>query len=390
MNPDDDDQEISSEEKSYFAMIPHMADDDLSVYEYRLYGHYRRVCGEKGKCTEKVRTTAEKLDISPSTVIAARLKLAERTPPYIRLHSRRVRNFERVDVTLTDLWPANMERFQAGTDRGANGTDRLVVPLKNNQYKEEPVKEKPIKEKSFVRSELTGETPGTNERTNDSVSLLTDASILMSRKATIDKLVATYPFETIRAFCCRFIAEGKTPGKDAGQIDYWLEASETIPPTTHGDFYMRHRTPAEIAADAERQAEIEQRNAEWDARQAARQQAEEAARQRAAQPVPVAVSTSSTQAAPGSPPVSRSAADIWQMALNDLALSMPAPTFETWVRDTNVLSYEDGEFVIGVPHAFARDWLSKRLQPQIKRILGRLCRRAVGVTFRVREHAKIT
>ena len=80
----------------------------------------------------------------------------------------------------------------------------------------------------------------------------------------------------------------------------------------------------------------------------------------------------------------RRAGEVWQMALNELALSMPAPTFETWVRDTSVMGYEDGEFVIGVPHAYARDWLQNRLRPQIKRILGRLLQRSVEVTFRVR------
>lgn len=80
----------------------------------------------------------------------------------------------------------------------------------------------------------------------------------------------------------------------------------------------------------------------------------------------------------------RSAADVWQMALAELAMTMPAPTYETWVRDTSVLAYEDGEFVVGVPHAYARDWLQNRLRPQIKRTLSRLLQRSVEVTFRVR------
>lgn len=80
----------------------------------------------------------------------------------------------------------------------------------------------------------------------------------------------------------------------------------------------------------------------------------------------------------------RRPADVWQMALTDLALSMPAPTYETWVRDTSVMGYEDGEFVIGVPHAYARDWLQNRLRPQIKRILSKLLQRSTEVTFRVR------
>ena len=73
------------------------------------------------------------------------------------------------------------------------------------------------------------------------------------------------------------------------------------------------------------------------------------------------------------------------MALNDLALTMPAPTFETWLRDTDVLGYEDGEFVIGVPHAYAREWLQNRIHPQVKRILSRLTQHSTEVTFQVRE-----
>ncbi|MCL4835664.1 MAG: chromosomal replication initiator protein DnaA [Caldilineaceae bacterium] len=83
------------------------------------------------------------------------------------------------------------------------------------------------------------------------------------------------------------------------------------------------------------------------------------------------------------------AGEVWQMALTDLALSMPGPTYETWVRDTSVMGYEDGEFVIGVPHAYARDWLQNRLRPQIKRILSRLLQRSVEVTFRVRPRPVI-
>lgn len=90
------------------------------------------------------------------------------------------------------------------------------------------------------------------------------------------------------------------------------------------------------------------------------------------------------------PEARRSAGDIWQMALSELAMTMPTPTYETWVRDTSVLAYEDGEFVVGVPHAYARDWLQNRLRPQIKRTLSRLLQRSVEVTFRVRPRPLAT
>lgn len=75
---------------------------------------------------------------------------------------------------------------------------------------------------------------------------------------------------------------------------------------------------------------------------------------------------------------------VWQTVLGELALQMPAPTFDTWVRDTVVLAYEDGEFIIGLPNAYARDWLENRLRPTIKRSLTSIMRRAVQIRFLVR------
>jgi len=188
----------------------------------------------------------------------------------------------------------------------------------------------------------------------------------MSR-AKAQELARRFPFPDIRAFCCNFVADGWKPGKDAGLISRWLESSETVPPQLHNDLWQRHRTPAEIAEAEEREAEANEDNRRYDEAQAQRQ---------AQQVAPVA--TAPALATTTTP------TEIWQTALNELALSMPAPTFETWVRDTDVTSFTDGQFVIGVPHAFARDWLSNRLRHQIKRILGRLCLRSVEVTFTVR------
>lgn len=74
---------------------------------------------------------------------------------------------------------------------------------------------------------------------------------------------------------------------------------------------------------------------------------------------------------------------IWRMVLAELALQMPAATYDTWVRDTVVLAYEDGEFIIGMPNAYARDWLENRLRNTIKRTLSSLMQRAIQVQFRV-------
>ena len=76
--------------------------------------------------------------------------------------------------------------------------------------------------------------------------------------------------------------------------------------------------------------------------------------------------------------------DIWQKTLHELALQMPATTFETWVRDTSIIGYTEGEFIVGAPHAWARDWLQNRLRKKIKVILNQLTGRSVQVIFEVR------
>jgi chromosomal replication initiator protein len=75
---------------------------------------------------------------------------------------------------------------------------------------------------------------------------------------------------------------------------------------------------------------------------------------------------------------------VWQMVLSELALQMPSATYDTWVRDTVVIAYEDGEFIIGMPNAYARDWLENRLRHSIKRTLSSILRRSVQIQFRVR------
>jgi len=74
---------------------------------------------------------------------------------------------------------------------------------------------------------------------------------------------------------------------------------------------------------------------------------------------------------------------VWQMLLSELALQMPSATFNTWVRDTWVVAYEDGEFIIGLPNAYARDWLENRLRNKIKRALSSFIYRSVQVQFLV-------
>ncbi|MEX2143687.1 MAG: chromosomal replication initiator protein DnaA [Anaerolineales bacterium] len=75
------------------------------------------------------------------------------------------------------------------------------------------------------------------------------------------------------------------------------------------------------------------------------------------------------------------ASQAWQSALGQLQVEMPKGTYDTWVRDAELVAYEDGAFVIGANNAYARDWLEGRLKSTITRLLTGMMNRTVEVRF---------
>lgn len=71
----------------------------------------------------------------------------------------------------------------------------------------------------------------------------------------------------------------------------------------------------------------------------------------------------------------------WQAARGQLQTDMPKAAFDTWVRNAEFISFEDGHFVIGVPNAYARDWLQSRLSSTVVRLLTGILNRTVEVRF---------
>ncbi len=71
----------------------------------------------------------------------------------------------------------------------------------------------------------------------------------------------------------------------------------------------------------------------------------------------------------------------WQAAVGQLEMEMPKAAFDTWVKDARFITYEDGDFVIGVKNAYARDWLDSRLSSTIARLLTGIMNRTVSVRF---------
>ncbi len=72
---------------------------------------------------------------------------------------------------------------------------------------------------------------------------------------------------------------------------------------------------------------------------------------------------------------------LWQSALGQLQMEMPRASYDTWVRDAELVAYEDGSFIIGVHNVYAREWLEDRLLSTVKRILAGIMGRTVEVRF---------
>jgi len=71
----------------------------------------------------------------------------------------------------------------------------------------------------------------------------------------------------------------------------------------------------------------------------------------------------------------------WQSVLGQLQMEMPRASFDTWVRDTKPVAYQDGTLTVGVGNAYARDWLENRLASTVNRLLVGIMNSTVDVNF---------
>jgi chromosomal replication initiator protein len=77
--------------------------------------------------------------------------------------------------------------------------------------------------------------------------------------------------------------------------------------------------------------------------------------------------------------------DIWHATLGELQLQMTKATFDTWVRPTFAIGYEDGAMIVGVHSPYAKEWLENRLHTTIQRTLTGILGRSAEVHYVVKE-----
>jgi chromosomal replication initiator protein len=76
----------------------------------------------------------------------------------------------------------------------------------------------------------------------------------------------------------------------------------------------------------------------------------------------------------------------WQIVLGQLQMEMPKASYDTWVRDTHPMGYENGVLTVGVSNTYARDWLESRISSTVSRSLIGIMNCNVAVNFIVSQN----
>jgi chromosomal replication initiator protein len=72
---------------------------------------------------------------------------------------------------------------------------------------------------------------------------------------------------------------------------------------------------------------------------------------------------------------------VWQTVLGQLQLQMTRATFDTWLKDTHIVSKDNKDLVIGAKNSFAKDWLENRLYNTINRTVSNILGHPVDIKF---------
>ncbi|HZW05174.1 MAG TPA: chromosomal replication initiator protein DnaA [Anaerolineaceae bacterium] len=71
----------------------------------------------------------------------------------------------------------------------------------------------------------------------------------------------------------------------------------------------------------------------------------------------------------------------WQNTLGQLQMEMSKASYDTWVRNTELMHHDENVFTIGVHNAYARDWLESRLTSTVNRLLSGIMNQPQNVRF---------
>jgi chromosomal replication initiator protein len=76
---------------------------------------------------------------------------------------------------------------------------------------------------------------------------------------------------------------------------------------------------------------------------------------------------------------------IWESALGELQIQVNRPNYDTWLKKTTGIGYENGEFSVAVPSTFIAEYLERNLCSLVQKVLTGILHQEVKVSFRVQQ-----
>src|SRR5881296_717062 len=74
---------------------------------------------------------------------------------------------------------------------------------------------------------------------------------------------------------------------------------------------------------------------------------------------------------------------LWQAVLGELQVQMARPSFETFLRDTTAVAWENNRLTVNTSSPFVAEYLQQKLYPLVKRTAERVAKEPMEVTFQV-------
>jgi chromosomal replication initiator protein len=78
-----------------------------------------------------------------------------------------------------------------------------------------------------------------------------------------------------------------------------------------------------------------------------------------------------------------SAREVWRAALGELQLQLDRPIFETWLKQTEGVNFDNSRFVVEVPTPFAVAWLERRMYQNIQKTVEKVTGHILDIQFQV-------
>jgi hypothetical protein len=352
----------------YFAAIPHIADEDLDLYEYRLYGHYKHVCGENNKpCEETVRETAKVCRISHPKVIEARRGLVSKG--YITAEQADSRSA--ISIALTDVWAQNIARCSGSSIESTAASVQPGYQVGSDIESSGSVVEQNTHKKEDKNNTRTIRKTKTKDSGADAHKPVADALIYHPAMEAYQNVTHVRVTEAWRVKVARAV------GQDIEDLMRWHALVEDwigfgwnkmnvkgMLETFEGGGIKSRDGKAIPLAPSYRYESIEEDE-------------DESIPSPAPKPATVA---------PDKPAVlvnGRNPHTQWKVAYGQLQLQMPREAFDTWLREAKLMAFkpEGNVFILEVANVYAQAWLEHRLKKVIVRTLERVVGAPIEVVF---------